>query len=89
MQFVNPQGLHWSTSGDVVIMTLLGGIGTLYGPIYGVVVFEVLKEALSSRTVHWYGILGLIFIAATMYMPRGIQGAVTAFRQRLVERSGQ
>lgn len=89
MQFVNPQGLHWSTSGDVVIMTLLGGIGTLYGPIYGVVVFEVLKEALSSRTVHWYGILGLIFIAATMYMPRGIQGAVTAFRQRLVKRSGQ
>lgn len=78
MQFVNPQGLHWSTSGDVVIMTLLGGIGTLYGPILGVMVFEVLKEVLSSRTVHWYGVLGLIFIVATMYMPTGIHGALKA-----------
>lgn len=86
MQFVNPQGLHWSTSGDVVIMTLLGGIGTLYGPILGVVVFEVLKEALSSRTVHWYGVLGLIFILATMFMPRGIHGVVVALWQRLFSR---
>ena len=83
MQFVNPQGLHWSTSGDVVIMTLLGGIGTLFGPVMGVVVFEVLKEMLSSRTVHWYGILGLIFIVATMYMPSGLYGAVSALRARL------
>ena len=83
MQFVNPQGLHWSTSGDVVIMTLLGGIGTLFGPVMGVVVFEVLKEVLSSRTVHWYGILGLIFIDATMYMPSGLYGAVSALRARL------
>jgi len=86
MQFVNPQGLHWSTSGDVVIMTLLGGIGTLFGPVLGVVVFEVLKEVLSSKTVHWYGILGLIFIVATMYMPSGIQGVISATRARLLRR---
>ena len=87
MQFVNPQGLHWSTSGDVVIMSLLGGIGTLYGPVFGAVVFEVLKEVLSSRTVHWYGILGLIFILATMFMPRGIQGVVAAIWSRLSKRN--
>jgi branched-chain amino acid transport system permease protein len=80
MQFVNPQGLHWSTSGDVVIMSLLGGIGTLFGPIIGVVVFETLKEVISSYTVHWYGILGVIFILATMYMPRGIHGVLEAVR---------
>ncbi len=80
MQFVNPQGLHWGTSGDVVIMTLLGGIGTLFGPIIGVVVFETLKEILSSYTVHWYGILGVIFILATMYMPNGIHGVLVAIR---------
>jgi len=83
MQFVNPQGLHWSTSGDVVIMSLLGGVGTLFGPIIGVVVFETLKELISSRTVHWYGILGLIFILSTMYMPRGIIGALDAAGARL------
>lgn len=87
MQFVNPQGLHWSTSGDVVIMSLLGGIGTLYGPVFGAVVFEVLKEVLSSRTVHWYGILGLIFILATMFMPSGIQGVVAVVWSRLSKRN--
>lgn len=83
MQFVNPQGLHWSTSGDVVIMTILGGIGTLYGPIFGVVAFEVMKEVLSSYTVHWYGVLGLIFIVTTMFMPQGISGLITAIQLRL------
>ena len=87
MQFVNPQGLHWSTSGDVVIMTLLGGIGTLFGPVLGVVMFEVLKEALSSYTVHWYGILGLIFIVATIYMPNGIQGVLASIRARFFKGS--
>lgn len=86
MQFVNPQGLQWSTSGDVVIMTLLGGIGTLYGPIFGVVAFEVLKEVISSYTVHWYGILGLVFIGVTMFMPQGIQGMITAIRVRIGKR---
>ena len=85
MQFVNPQGLHWSTSGDVVIMTLLGGIGTLFGPVLGVVVFEVLKETLSSYTIHWYGILGLIFIVATMYMPNGIHGVLVSMRASRVK----
>jgi len=82
MQFVNPQGLHWSTSGDVVIMSLLGGIGTLFGPLIGVAVFETLKETISSRTVHWYGILGVIFIVVTMFMPRGLHGAFERARLR-------
>ncbi len=78
MQFVNTQALHWGTSGDVVMMTLLGGLGTLYGPIIGVVAFEVVKEALSSWTVHWYGILGVIFIVVTMFLPHGIHGVIAA-----------
>lgn len=86
MQFVNPQGLHWSTSGDVVIMSLLGGIGTLFGPVIGVAVFETLKEIISSRTVHWYGILGVIFIVVTMFMPRGIYGAVEQALLRFVRK---
>lgn len=83
MQFVSTQSLHWSTSGDVVMMTLLGGLGTLYGPIIGVVVFETLKEVFSSWTVHWYGLLGVLFILATMYMPDGLHGLLTTLRTRL------
>ncbi|MCZ7659460.1 MAG: branched-chain amino acid ABC transporter permease [Xanthobacteraceae bacterium] len=83
IMYVNPQTLHWSTSGDVVIMTLLGGKGTLFGPILGVAAYEVLKETVSAYTVHWYGILGLIFILATIYLPSGIFGAFARPLQRL------
>ena len=76
LMYVNPQMLHWTTSGDVIIMTLLGGAGTLWGPVVGVLVFEVLKEWMSSKTQYWYGILGLVFIIATIYFPRGILGEV-------------
>lgn len=76
LMYVNPQMLHWGTSGDVIIMTLLGGAGTLWGPVAGVAIFEVLKEALSGWTQYWYGILGVVFILATLYFPRGVLGEI-------------
>ncbi len=74
MFYISPQMLHWTTSGDVLIMTVLGGKGTLLGPILGVAVFEVLKEELSQYTQYWYGILGLIFVLATIFLRHGIAG---------------
>ncbi|WP_016835130.1 branched-chain amino acid ABC transporter permease [Herbaspirillum lusitanum] len=78
MMYVNPQMLHWGTSGDVIIMTLLGGAGTLWGPVAGVAIFEILKESLSGWTQYWYGILGVVFILATLYFPRGVLGEIQA-----------
>mgnify|MGYP005997750865 FL=1 len=72
--YISPQMLHWSTSGDVLIMTVLGGKGTLLGPILGVALFELLKEELSQITQYWYGILGLVFIFATIFLRNGIAG---------------
>ncbi|SLN23787.1 branched-chain amino acid ABC transporter permease [Oceanibacterium hippocampi] len=80
--YVSPQMLHWTTSGDVVIMVLLGGMGTLFGPVLGVALFEVLREWLSTVTSHWYGILGLIFIVCTIFMPNGLAGIVQQIWQR-------
>lgn len=77
MFYISPQMLHWTTSGDVLIMTLLGGKGTLLGPVLGVAVFEVLKEELSQITQHWYGILGVVFILCTIFLPNGIAGLFT------------
>lgn len=82
MFYVGPQMLHWSTSGDVVIMVLLGGMGTLLGPILGVAVFELLREWLSQVTAHWYGVLGLVFILCTIFMPGGLAGLVEAMGRR-------
>ena len=82
--YVGPQMLHWTTSGDVVIMVLLGGMGTLFGPILGVAIFEIMREWLSTQTSHWYGILGLIFIICTIGMPKGIAGLITQLWDRIM-----
>ena len=77
MFYVSPQMLHWTTSGDVVIMALLGGKGTLIGPVFGAALFELLKERLSQITEHWYGVLGIVFILCTIFLPNGIAGLFT------------
>ncbi|WP_182915360.1 branched-chain amino acid ABC transporter permease [Rhodopseudomonas palustris] len=74
MMYVSPQLLGWKISGDVVIMTLLGGSGHLIGPVIGVALVELLREQLSAHTEHWYGLLGVIFIVCTIYLPNGIAG---------------
>lgn len=79
LMFMNPQMLHWSTSGDVIIMTLLGGSGSLWGATVGVILFEVLKEWLSGLTEFWYGLLGLVFILMTIFVPRGVMGELESF----------
>lgn len=86
MFYVSPQMLHWSTSGDVVIMVLLGGMGTLLGPVLGVAVFELLREWLSTVTTHWYGILGLVFIVCTIFLPDGLAGLLQQLRQLTARR---
>ncbi|WP_373086570.1 branched-chain amino acid ABC transporter permease [Sneathiella sp.] len=82
--YVGPQMLHWTTSGDIVIMVLLGGMGTLFGPVLGVAIFEIMREWLSTQTSHWYGILGLIFIISTIGMPKGIAGLITQLWNRFM-----
>ena len=77
ISYVGPEMLRWTTSGDVLIMTVLGGRGTLFGPIAGVALFEWLRETLSGYTEHWYGLLGIVFIAMTLGLPGGIAGGVT------------
>lgn len=74
MMYVGPQMLNWKISGDVVIMTLLGGSGTLLGPVIGVTLVELLREGLSASTQYWYGILGVIFIFCTIFLPQGLVG---------------
>jgi len=72
MRFVNPEVLGWTISGDVLIATLLGGSGTLFGPVVGALVVACLREALDGLTTHWHGILGLILVAFILWMPKGL-----------------
>ena len=60
------------TSGDVVIMSIIGGIGTLYGPIFGAMLLVYLKNLMSGWTEQWNLIMGILFIISVLTLRRGI-----------------
>jgi branched-chain amino acid transport system permease protein len=70
------ESLHWSTSGQVVIMTLLGGAGTFFGPFVGAAAFLVLEDAIAVVTESWPLVIGAIFMAFVLFLPRGIWGTL-------------
>lgn len=63
---VSPAMLHWVLSGDLLVMLILGGAGTLAGPALGAGAFILLEEFLSSYTRHWMAILGFIMLAVIL-----------------------
>ena len=81
--YVSPQTMNWTTSGDVLIMSILGGVGTLFGPVLGVGLFEILRDQLERVTDRWYGLLGLIFVAMTILAPGGVVGLARSLHRRL------
>jgi branched-chain amino acid transport system permease protein len=68
--------LSIETSGTVVMMSLLGGMGTFFGPFVGAAVFLMLENLVSLWTVHWQLIVGAIFIVCVLYFPSGIWGTI-------------
>ncbi len=72
LNFVPLDTLSIFTSGDVVIMTLVGGIGTLYGPIFGAMLIVYLKNLLSAWMENWNLIMGLLFISSVLAFRKGI-----------------
>jgi branched-chain amino acid transport system permease protein len=70
------ESLYWSTSGQVVMMTLLGGAGTFFGPFVGAATFLVLEDRASVFTESWPLVIGLIFMAFVLFLPRGIWGTL-------------
>jgi branched-chain amino acid transport system permease protein len=72
--FVNPSGLGWHSSGNVLMMTILGGMGTLFGPALGAFVFEILHYLFEDLTRHWLLLMGAVTIAVAMYLPHGLAG---------------
>ena len=72
------ESLYWTTSGQVVVMTLLGGAGTFFGPFVGAATFLVLEDRLSVFTESWPLFIGLIFMAFVLFLPKGIWGTLLA-----------
>ena len=76
-EYVTPGFMHWTRSGDIMVMVILGGMGTFVGPVAGAVAFLLLENVLSAWTVHWQIILGPLLILVVLYARRGLWGAVS------------
>ncbi|MGQ3489009.1 branched-chain amino acid ABC transporter permease [Roseovarius pacificus] len=74
--FVSPELMYFAASGNAVIMVILGGAGTLVGALYGAVILTFLKSVVGSFTEHHLIVIGLIFICAILFMPKGLVGLV-------------
>jgi branched-chain amino acid transport system permease protein len=72
--FVSPSIMYWTRSGDLMVMVILGGMGSLFGPLLGAIVLLVLEEALSRLTEHWQIILGPLLLLIVLFARGGIDG---------------
>ena len=68
--------LHYDTSGEVVMIALLGGMGTFFGPMVGAAAFLMLENLVSTWTVHWQLIVGSVFVICVLFFPAGIWGTL-------------
>ena len=80
--FANTELLFWLLSGQVLIMVIVGGAGTLVGPIIGAVFFLLVQQLLSSYTDSWALFFGVIFIVFVLFAPQGIWGLATRASRR-------
>jgi len=89
---VSPGHLSWHQSGLVLILVILGGMGTLYGPVLGAFALGLLHDQVQDVTVHWQLVQGIFVILVVLFLPHGIAGLVARLARRdaaLAERAGE
>jgi branched-chain amino acid transport system permease protein len=71
-EFLSPSIMHWTQSGEIMMMVILGGRATLIGPVVGAAIYLVLEDVLSGATEHWQAILGPILVAVVLLTRPGL-----------------
>ena len=82
--FVNPELLSWHQSGNVLLMLILGGVGSLYGAVVGAFAFVALTEIFQALTRHWQLLLGGAIILLVIFLPGGLASVGDRFRRTLI-----
>ena len=80
-RYISPALMHWTRSGDILVMVILGGIGSLIGPVLGAAGLLLTEEFLSEYTRHWMIILGPLLILVVLFGRGGIYGLVRGWRK--------
>ena len=83
LRYAFPQTMDWIRSGNVVVMSLVGGLGTFSGPIIGATLITFLNNYISFHTRYWQLVMGVVFVVFVMFFPRGIAGYVLEARRRI------
>jgi branched-chain amino acid transport system permease protein len=83
--FISPDMIGWTRSGELIFMIIIGGTATLFGPLLGTIAYVVLEELLSSITVYWHLIFGVMLVALVLYGKGGIHGWLSRFDRNKVE----
>ena len=87
LSIVPIDSLHYLQSGQAVMMCLLGGMGTFFGPFVGALVFLVLEDVVTHLTAYWMAVVGGIFMVFVLFFPRGIWGSILAWLDRAAVRT--
>lgn len=78
--FTSPLELNWVLSGDFVIICVLGGMRSFWGPFVGAIIYVVVQDYVSGWTQNWMTVIGLIFVLAVLFFPRGLLGFLPRWR---------
>ncbi|MGB1239378.1 MAG: branched-chain amino acid ABC transporter permease [Pseudomonadales bacterium] len=82
-RFVSPDMLSWHTSGEIMIFVIIGGVGRLFGPVVGAMIYIIFEFYFSGLTEHWALFLGVVLLAVVLFARGGVIGLV-AGRERHV-----
>lgn len=80
--YISPEMMDWTHSGELIFMMVIGGTGAVLGPVLGTATFLFLEEFLSSITVYWHLIFGLLLIALVMFGKGGLHGLLSRMDRR-------
>ena len=90
-EYTSPAYSAWTVSGELIVMVVLGGMGTVIGPLVGALALLLVEQMLSSLTQHWMAPLGLAIVAVVLFAKRGLYGSFHAWairREREERRDG-
>ncbi len=87
LSIVPIDSLHYLQSGQAVMMCLLGGMGTFFGPFVGALVFLWLEDVVTHLTAYWMAVVGVVFMVFVLFFPRGIWGSLLHWLQRAAVRA--
>jgi branched-chain amino acid transport system permease protein len=76
LSIVPIDSLHYLQSGQAIMMSILGGMGTFFGPFVGAAVMLYLEDVVTTFTKHWMAVIGVVFMFFVLFFPKGIWGTI-------------